>query len=79
MCTQVNQNDLITVHHEMGHVEYFIAYQNQPYAFRNGANPGFHEAIGDTVALSVESPQYLKKIGILEESDSSEGNCSLPF
>eukprot|EP00794_Sanderia_malayensis_P011083 gene11083-12251_t len=74
MCTQLNQDDMITVHHEMGHVEYFIAYQNQPYAFRNGANPGFHEAIGDTVSLSVESPHYLKQIGLLDETEANEDN-----
>ena len=73
MCTQINQEHLITVHHEMGHIEYFIAYQNQPYAFRNGANPGFHEAIGDTVSLSVATPHYLKQIGLLEESEKNEG------
>ena len=73
MCTQINQEHLITVHHEMGHIEYFIAYQNQPYAFRNGANPGFHEAIGDTISLSVETRSYLKQIGLLDGPDNNDG------
>jgi len=38
--------DLITVHHEMGHVQYFLQYKHQPLVFRRGANPGFHEAVG---------------------------------
>jgi len=45
MCTVVNMEDLITVHHEMGHIQYFQQYSHQPVPFRNGANPGFHEAV----------------------------------
>ncbi|CAN7938175.1 unnamed protein product [Ixodes hexagonus] len=66
-CTQVKMDDLLVVHHEMGHVEYFLKYAKQPYFFRNGANPGFHEAIGDTMALSVSTPKHLKAIGLLKE------------
>nr|XP_053649845.1 angiotensin-converting enzyme-like [Cherax quadricarinatus] len=66
-CTEVTMNDLITVHHEMGHVEYFLQYQNLPKAFRDGANPGFHEAVGDVLALSVSTPKHLLKIGLLNE------------
>jgi len=65
MCTGVNQENLITIHHEMGHCEYYLAYKDLPYAYRNGANPGFHEAIGDTIALSVENPKHLKSVGLL--------------
>ncbi len=57
--------DFITIHHEMGHIQYFLQYKNQPVVFRDGANPGFHEAIGDTMALSVQSPLHLNKIGLL--------------
>ncbi|KAM7313591.1 angiotensin-converting enzyme-like [Ixodes scapularis] len=71
-CTQVKMDDLIVVHHEMGHVEYFLKYAKQPYFFRNGANPGFHEAIGDTMALSVATPKHLKAIGLLEEGAEDE-------
>lgn len=73
MCTNIVQSDLITVHHEMGHIEYDLAYQNQPFAYRDGANPGFHEAIGDTIALSVETPKYLKSVGLLNSIKQSDG------
>jgi peptidyl-dipeptidase A len=56
MCTSVSEEDLKTVNHEMNHIEYYMAYSNQPAIFKNGANAGFHEAIGDTIALSVLTP-----------------------
>lgn len=62
MCTKITQEDFITVHHEMGHIQYFILYKDQPIAFRDGANPGFHEAVGDTIALSVGTPKHLEKV-----------------
>ncbi len=64
MCTKVNGNDFVTIHHELGHNYYQRAYNKQPYLYLNGANDGFHEAIGDTVALSI-TPQYLVQIGLL--------------
>ncbi len=67
MCTEVNMVDLVTIHHEMGHVEYFMQYAPQPVSFRDGANPGFHEAIGDTIALSVSTPAHLKTVQLLHE------------
>lgn len=71
MCTDVNFEDFIIIHHEMGHIQYFMQYANQPITFREGANPGFHEAIGDTIALSVSTPQHLQKIGLLKNYDSN--------
>ncbi|KAB0802038.1 hypothetical protein PPYR_04224 [Photinus pyralis] len=71
MCTQVNYEDFVTVHHEMGHIQYFLLYKGQPIAFRNGANPGFHEAVGDTIALSVTTPKHLEKIGLATNYISS--------
>jgi len=65
MCTKVNSDDFITVHHELGHNFYQRAYNKQPYLYLNGANDGFHEAIGDFIALSV-TPDYLVKIGLLD-------------
>ena len=53
------------MHHELGHNFYQRAYNKQPPLFQNGANDGFHEAIGDTIALSI-TPEYLKKFGLLE-------------
>jgi len=65
MCTKINQEDLITLHHEMGHDYYFLSYFKLPMLFQNGANDGFHEAIGDTIALSI-TPTYLKQVGLLD-------------
>ncbi|NXU41431.1 ACE enzyme, partial [Drymodes brunneopygia] len=66
-CTVVNMDDLITVHHEMGHVQYFLQYKDQPVPFRDGANPGFHEAVGDVMALSVSTPKHLHSINLLDQ------------
>ena len=65
MCTKVNGDDFVTIHHELGHNYYQRAYKAQPFLYKNGANDGFHEAIGDTVALSI-TPDYLVKIGLLD-------------
>ncbi len=67
MCTKVNSDDFVTIHHEMGHNFYQRAYNKQPLLYMNGANDGFHEAIGDTVALNI-TPDYLVKIGLLPQS-----------
>jgi peptidyl-dipeptidase A len=67
MCTKVNAEDFNTVHHELGHNFYQRAYKNQPVLYQNGANDGFHEAIGDFIALSI-TPRYLVQIGLLDES-----------
>ncbi|QTH20587.1 M2 family metallopeptidase [Rhizorhabdus wittichii] len=65
MCTKVNSDDFVTIHHELGHNFYQRAYNKQPYLYLNGANDGFHEAIGDFIALSV-TPDYLVRIGLLD-------------
>lgn len=66
-CTQVTQSQLFTVHHELGHIQYFLQYQHLPFVFRTGANPGFHEAVGDVLSLSVSTPKHLEKIGLLKD------------
>jgi len=66
MCTKVGAEDFQTVHHELGHNYYQRAYAGQPFLFKNGANDGFHEAIGDFVGLSAFTPTYLKQIGLLQ-------------
>lgn len=71
-CTRVNMEDLFTVHHEMGHVQYFLLYANQPSVYREGANPGFHEAVGDVLSLSVSTPKHLEKIGLLKNYHHDE-------
>jgi peptidyl-dipeptidase A len=63
MCLQPTEEDLFSIYHELGHDYYYMSYARQPYLFRDGANDGFHEAIGDTVTLSV-TPAYLAKIGL---------------
>ena len=65
MCTKVNSDDFVTIHHELGHNYYQRAYNMQPQLYQDGANDGFHEAIGDFVALSI-TPDYLVKIGLLD-------------
>ena len=66
MCTRVTAEDFQTAHHELGHNYYQRAYNQQPFLFRNGANDGFHEAIGDFAALSAATPEYLNQIGLLD-------------
>jgi peptidyl-dipeptidase A len=63
-CLRPTEEDLYTIYHELGHVYYYLSYAQQPYLFRDGANDGFHEAIGDTVNLSV-TPAYLARIGLI--------------
>jgi peptidyl-dipeptidase A len=63
-CLTPTEEDLYTIYHELGHDYYFLSYAQQPNLFRNGANDGFHEAIGDTINLSV-TPAYLAKIGLI--------------
>jgi peptidyl-dipeptidase A len=65
MCTKVTADDFVTIHHELGHNYYQRAYNQQPYLYLSGANDGFHEAIGDFIALSV-TPEYLVQIGLLD-------------
>lgn len=66
MCIKPTAEEFTVIHHELGHVYYFLGYGKQPFLFRNGANDGFHEAIGDTVALSI-TPAYLKQIGLMDQ------------
>ncbi len=76
MCIQVRDVDFVTIHHELGHNFYQRAYKNQPYMFENGANDGFHEAIGDTIALAI-TPEYLKEIGLLDKTPPPEADIPI--
>jgi peptidyl-dipeptidase A len=76
VCLHGTSDDFVTVHHELGHVYYYRAYENQPYLFQNGANDGFHEAIGDSVALSI-TPEYLSKIGLLKQAPPAQADLPL--
>ncbi|HEX6866510.1 MAG TPA: M2 family metallopeptidase, partial [Caulobacteraceae bacterium] len=77
MCTQVNAENFYVVHHELGHNYYQRAYKDQSYIFREGANDGFHEAIGDFAGLSALTPTYLKQIGLLSEVPGADED--IPF
>jgi peptidyl-dipeptidase A len=76
MCIQPNDEDFNTIHHELGHNFYQRAYKDLPVIFRDSANDGFHEAIGDTIALSV-TPEYLVKIGLLDKAPDSSRDIGL--
>ncbi|MDG1827228.1 MAG: M2 family metallopeptidase [Henriciella sp.] len=76
MCTEVNSEDFQTVHHELGHNYYQRAYKEQDFLHKNGANDGFHEAIGDFIALSI-TPEYLKAIGLIDEVPPAEADLGL--
>ncbi|XP_062136108.1 angiotensin-converting enzyme-related protein [Drosophila sulfurigaster albostrigata] len=65
MCTEINTHYLYVVHHELGHIQYYLQYEQQPAVFRGAPNPGFHEAVGDVIALSVMSAKHLKSIGLI--------------
>ena len=69
-CIRPTYEELRTIYHELGHVYYFLWYKDQPYLFQNGAHEGFHEAIGDTVNLSM-TPAYLAQIGLVSEAGTS--------
>jgi len=76
MCIKVNAEDFKTIHHELGHNYYQRAYNGQDYFFRSGANDGFHEAVGDTIALSI-TPGYLQKTGLIESVPDASGDLPL--
>ena len=66
MCIEPTQENLFTIYHELGHIFYYLAYRDQPIIFQSGAHDGFHEAVGDTVTLSM-TPAFLKNLGLVEE------------
>ncbi len=76
VCVQINAEDFDTLHHELGHNFYQRAYNKQPMLFQNGANDGFHEAIGDTIALSV-TPDYLKTLGFIDKVPPESSDLGL--
>ncbi|XP_014260341.1 angiotensin-converting enzyme-like [Cimex lectularius] len=71
-CTTVDKHQFLVVHHEMGHIQYFLQYKDQPYVYREGANSGFHEAIGDIMSLSVGTEKHLAKLGLLKLEEESK-------
>jgi peptidyl-dipeptidase A len=75
-CLEPTAEDFVTIHHEMGHNIYQRAYRNQPFLFKSGANDGFHEAIGDAIALSI-TPDYLKQVGLLADIPPAAADTAL--
>lgn len=76
MCTQQTGEDFQTVHHELGHNYYQRAYKNQPLLYRGSAHDGFHEAVGDTVGLSI-TPKYLKEIGLINDIPDASNDIGM--
>ena len=70
MCIEKNEEDFITIHHELGHIFYYQAYNHLPTLFQGGANDGFHEAFGDLLTLSI-TPDYLNKIGFISSEEAT--------
>jgi len=70
MCIEPNEEELTTIYHELGHIYYYLAYKDQPLSFQTGAHDGFHEAIGDTIVLSM-TPEYLRSVGLVGEAEVS--------
>ncbi|MFP6572741.1 MAG: M2 family metallopeptidase, partial [Vicinamibacterales bacterium] len=76
MCIRINDEDFVVIHHELGHNYYQRAYQHQDPLYRTSANDGFHEGIGDTIALSI-TPEYLVNVGLLDRMPSDDGDIGL--
>ena len=76
MCIDITADDFGTIHHELGHNFYQRAYRAQPFLFRDSANDGFHEAVGDTIGLSV-TPDYLVRVGLLDRAPDPSRDLGL--
>ncbi|GAA5188536.1 M2 family metallopeptidase [Ferrimonas gelatinilytica] len=76
MCIRRNGEDFKVIHHELGHNIYQRAYKDQPFLFKDSANDGFHEAIGDVISLSI-TPSYLKQIGLIDQVPPAESDIGL--
>ncbi|XP_007560208.1 angiotensin-converting enzyme 2 [Poecilia formosa] len=79
MCTKVNMDDFLTVHHEMGHNQYQMAYRNLSYILRDGANEGFHEAVGEIMSLSAATPKHLQSLGLLPSDFVYDSETEINF
>ncbi|XP_074156029.1 angiotensin-converting enzyme 2 [Sminthopsis crassicaudata] len=79
MCTKVTMDDFLTAHHEMGHIQYDMAYASQPFLLRNGANEGFHEAVGEIMSLSAATPTHLQALGLLPPTFQNDNETEINF
>lgn len=73
MCIRIDDDSFRTIHHELGHIYYYLAYKDLPVLYNGSANDGFHEAIGDTIQLSITN-KYLKDIGLLKTLPNKSGD-----
>ncbi|XP_072470401.1 angiotensin-converting enzyme 2 [Notamacropus eugenii] len=79
MCTKVTMDDFLTAHHEMGHIQYDMAYASQPFLLRSGANEGFHEAVGEIMSLSAATPTHLQALGLLPPTFQEDRETEINF
>ncbi|KAM8975167.1 angiotensin-converting enzyme 2 [Pelodytes ibericus] len=79
MCTRVNMEDFLTVHHELGHIQYDMAYKGLPMLLRDGANEGFHEAVGEIMSLSAATPKHLKSLKLLPDTFEEDLETNINF
>ncbi|KAF7283980.1 hypothetical protein GWI33_022798 [Rhynchophorus ferrugineus] len=76
-CTEVDMKNLIATHHEMAHIQYYLYYADQPFIYRDGANPGFHEGVANAVILSVFNPTHFYRMGLSRNrTDIYENNIN---
>jgi len=81
-CTRVDQDDFVTVNHEMGHIQYFLQYKHLSHLYRTGANPGFHEGVADILSLAAGTPTYFQRLGLLDDDldvEDEETNVNILF
>ncbi|CAL8085581.1 unnamed protein product [Orchesella dallaii] len=79
MCAEVNLQDFMTIHHELGHIQHYMSQQNKTFELKKLNNPGFEEAIGDVISLSAGTPQHMAKIGLLENNSSSSKESTINY
>ncbi|XP_034077122.1 angiotensin-converting enzyme 2 isoform X1 [Gymnodraco acuticeps] len=79
MCSKINMDDFLTVHHEMGHNQYQMAYRNLSYLLRDGANEGFHEAVGEIMSLSAATPKHLIDLHLLPANFTYDNETEINF
>ncbi|CAH2056638.1 unnamed protein product, partial [Iphiclides podalirius] len=78
-CTEVTTQDLISTHHEMAHIQYYLQYAEQPQLFRDGANPAFHEALANAATLAVYNMQHLQRLGLYNNKSHDPYEVSMNF
>ena len=82
MCTRVNEEDFVTVNHNMGNIQYYMSYRNQSYLFRDGANPAFLEGVADISSLAIGTGTYYQRLGLIKDDvdiGDEETNINILF